>query len=133
MITPQTLNLRVDRTKAVRITFRIKGLDLTSATFRSSVRLYPDAPDAPKIDLPKVTDTSNGMKFMGVETLDGLPISTLQMQIAPATMASSAVPPAEAGKDHVLMAWDLDITPVGGVEAVYVRGAFRVDGVITYG
>lgn len=133
MITPQTLPLRVDRTKAVRILFRVKGYDLTSAAFRSQVRLYPDAPGDPVIDLPKVTDTSNGLKFISVETLDGVPISTLQMQIAPATMGSGAIPPAPVGRDNITLAWDLNLTPVGGVEAVYARGPFQIDGVVTYG
>lgn len=133
MITPARIDLRVDRTKAVRITFRVKGYDLTSATFRSQLRLYPDAPGAPVVDLPLVTDTSNGMKFLDVETIEGVPVSTIQMQIAPATMGSGAIPAARLGDDHIDLAWDLNLTPVGEVEAVYARGVFRIDGVVTYG
>lgn len=135
-MTPGTLNLRLDRGKAVLRTFTIKGLDLTSATFRASVRAYPDAAGSALISLPKVTNTDDGMKFVSVETVDGLPVSTVQMQIAAATMG--AVIPA-AGKYGTpgnpvvswLGNWDLDITPTGGIEEVYVRGAFQVDGVVT--
>lgn len=131
MITPRTLRLRVDRRRAVRILFRVKGYDLTSATYRAQVRLYPDAPGDPILDLPKVNDTSNGLLFLSVETVDGAPISLLQMQVSPATMASGAIPAAPPGDDSITLSWDLNLTPPGQVEAVYVRGPFQIDGVVT--
>lgn len=133
---PETLNLRFDRGKAVRRTFKVRGLDLTSATFRAAIRSYPSAPGSAIISLPLVTNTDDGMKFIGVETIDGVPISTIQMQIAAATMALSGYPAGKAGTpgDPVVSwigNWDLDITPTGGIEEVYLRGAVQVDGVVT--
>lgn len=137
-MTPGTLPLRVDRGKAVLRLFTITGLDLTSATFRASIRSYPDADGDAIIDLPKVTNTDDGMKFVSVSTIDDVPVSLIQMQISAATMAAPTVP--AAGKAGVsgnpvvswVGNWDLDITPVGGIEEVYVRGPFQVDGVVTY-
>lgn len=130
-MTPVTLNLRVDRTKAILQLISIRGLDLTSASFRSQVRLYPDAAGDPILDLPLVTNTDDGMKFVSVSTTEGVPTSIIQMQVAAATMAAD-IPDAPAGKDHIILRWDLNVTPSGGIEAVYARGDFRVDGVVTY-
>lgn len=130
-MTPATVNLRVDRTKAVRRIISVTGLDLTSASFRAMVRLYPDAPGDPILDLPLVTNTDDGMKFLSVETVNDVPVSLIQMQVAAATMASDP-PAAPIGKTSVNFAWDLCITPSGGIEEVYARGVFQVDGVVTY-
>lgn len=138
-MTPATIELRVNRRRAVRIKFRIKGYDLglSGSAFRGQVRQYPEAGGDPIINLPQVTDTSNGIKLLGVEVVDGVPISILQMQISPSTMASGAIPPAgKAGTPgDPVIAWtgnyDLNISPAGGVEDVYARGAFIVEGVVT--
>ena len=135
-MTPGTYNLRADRGKALLRQFTVTGLDLTSATFRASVRAYPGASGDPIIALPLVTNTDNGMKFVSVETVEGVPVSLIQMQISAATMALASYPAGKAGTpgDPVVSwvgNWDLDITPVGGIEEVYLRGAFQVDGVVT--
>jgi hypothetical protein len=134
-MTPGTFNLRADRGKQLLRQFTVTGLDLTSATFRAAVRAYPDAPGDPIIALPLVTNTDNGMKFVSVETVGGVPVSLIQMQISAATMALASYPAGKAGTpgDPVVFwlgNWDLNITPSSGIEEVYLRGAFQVDGVV---
>lgn len=134
-MTPATVPLRVDRGKTVRRLITIRGLDLTSASFRSQIRAYPDAADPELIDLPLVTNGDDGMKFVSVETIDGVPVSVVQMQIAAATMASAIPPAGKAGTPGNPVVswvgnWDFNITPVGGIEEVYARGPFQVDGVV---
>lgn len=103
-----------------------KGWDLTGAIFRAQIRLKPDTPGAPLVDLQTVTTASaEGVRLVSVEDHDGVPWSTVRIRINETT--NEALPDAaEIGEVRELH-WDMHITPSGGLKRrrlfgpVYVR------------
>ncbi|MDB5733213.1 MAG: hypothetical protein JWQ03_3108 [Variovorax sp.] len=133
MITPGTLNLRAGRHVPFTYTMDFVGIDLTGADLQAQVRLKPDTPGSPLIDLPDgVLSGATGLRFLSVSTTDGIPTSIVTMFITEADMEDGAkVPSAVEPGDDVTLSWDMQITPSGGVKSVYLRGAFIVEGGVT--
>jgi hypothetical protein len=111
-------------------TFRFAGVDLTGAALEMQIRLYPNAPGSPLVDLDTVTDSNaQGVRLLGVEEVDGVPVSTVSIKINETTV--EALPfAAEAGDDTVL-AWDMQVTQAGGYKEVWAEGEFWVLAAVT--
>ena len=111
-------------------TLRFSGVDLTGADLRLQVRLYRNAPGQPVIDLVTVTNgNAEGLRLVSVEMVDDRPVSTVAIKINETTI-EGLVFLGEAGDDTVL-AYDLQITPVGGYKQVWVEGEFWVLAAVT--
>lgn len=137
MIRPGTLNLSGDRWTPFEATLRFRGVDLTAAGMKAQVRLTPDTPGPPLVDLETVSTTNTqGVRLVGVETVDGVKTSTFRLRVNEAVM--EALPAAtELGGDSIL-AWDLLITPNAalnpGLRAIkqrWLRGTFTVEAGVT--
>ncbi|WP_404713203.1 hypothetical protein [Sphingomonas sp. MMS24-J13] len=122
--------LAVDRwTPFVRI-LTFKGVNLTGATLHAQVRVTADAPGDPLIDLPPTsTPGVEGIRLVSVDTTGVVPVSTVEMRIAAASLANSAkapsAPPSATGSD-VTLAWDLHVTPSGGDKQRWLYGPFVI-------
>lgn len=103
----------------------IEGLDLTGATFAMQVR---DDWNGGAVRADLATETvagTEGVRFAGVETVDGVDTSTLEVVIAEATM--EAMPLDAANPDGPLtLVYDLQITRTAGQPEVMMRGTFTV-------
>lgn len=151
MIQPGRYDIGADRWVACTRTLAFVGLDFTAATFAMQVRLFADASGSPMISLATVTTAAaEGVRLISAATdtvanhvaagrlaqvPDGMTTSTVValslvgIRINKATMG--ALPfPAERGTDLAL-AWDLHITPSGGLEDKYIGGAFIVRAGVT--
>jgi hypothetical protein len=145
MITPGRYDIKADRWVACIRTFNFVGLDFTGATFLSNVRLEPDAPGAPLVLLNNAAAGAEGLRLVGVWTqtiqqhidagrihsvpphyklTDTVPLSTVEMRVNETTMEGLPYP-GERGDDATL-AWDIHITPTGGVKDKYLGGNFVV-------
>lgn len=111
------------RSTAFVATFRFRGIDLTGAILHGQVRLTAEAPGDPIIDLPTVATVGvTGFRLAGATIIDGVMTSLVTMTIAKADMAKL---PAGAEIDQdAEFAWDLHITPAGGVEQRRLYGPF---------
>lgn len=68
-------------------TMRFIGWDLTGVDLRMQVRMRPDTPGAPLIDLGTVTsDSAEGLNLAGVTTEGGVPVSEVRGRIDKSTM-----------------------------------------------
>lgn len=134
MIRRQPLALSADRWTPYAATLRFRGLDLAGAAFAMQVRQYPDQPGAPLIALGTVsTGAAEGVRLIGVETVDGKPVSTLGLRINETTIESVFAPGSGAlpiGGDLTL-AWDLHVTPAGGLKQRYLEGLFIIRAGVT--
>jgi hypothetical protein len=66
------LPLAADRYTSCVRTIRFRGLDLTGIALRLQVRLRPDTPGAPEVDLGVVTNgNEQGLRILPVEIVDG--------------------------------------------------------------
>ncbi|QAY77931.1 hypothetical protein [Sphingosinicella sp. BN140058] len=111
-------------------TIDFEGLDLTGAAFKLQVRLYPDAPGAPLVDLATVGSAgTQGVRLLGVETGAGLPISHVSIRINE-PVVEGLPSPAEIGRDTDLY-YDLQITPVGSDKFRVIEGKFTVHAGVT--
>lgn len=131
---------------------RLRGINLTGATFAMQVRLTPDADGAALITLGTVgqspPDPGVAILYAGSATIDAhiaagrldaipdgsvgtdtLALTTLTIRIAETTM--EAMPfPGEVGTDAEF-AWDLHITPSGGLKQKWLGGIFTVEAGVT--
>lgn len=98
--------------------------DLTSATCQMQVRQLPDATGTPLIDL---TNAAVGSEGILLTTVSGQTTMTIQINEATIEGLPSA---AEVGTDLVLY-YDLQITPSGGIKSVWLRGMFTVRAGVT--
>lgn len=99
------LPLAAWRNEAHSWTMRFVGIDLTGKALRMQVRLAPDTPGAPLIDLGTVdTAAAEGLKFEGVTLRNGVPISTITGRLNKTTMSDAAKLPfgGERGDDTQL-------------------------------
>jgi hypothetical protein len=150
MIAPGRYDLKADRWVACIRTFNFVGLDLTGAVFLANVRLKPDASGAPLVLLNNAAAGAEGIRFVGVwtqtiqqhidagrihavpphfELTDTVPLSTVEMRINETTMEGLPWGP-ERGDDAAL-AWDLHVTPTGGIKDKYLGGDFIVRAGVT--
>lgn len=125
MIQPGNLPLEADRWTPFTRTLRFEGVDLTSATFKAQVRLTPDTPGTPEVDLATVTvANAEGVRFVAYSG----GASTVAIRINEATM-EGLPDAAETGEDLVLH-WDLHIT-LGGLKQRWLYGTFTVRAGVT--
>ncbi|MBB4152895.1 hypothetical protein GGQ80_000783 [Sphingomonas jinjuensis] len=104
--------------------------DLSGAAMRLQVRATPGAPGAPLVDLQAVGSAAlEGITILRVETEGRRFRTTVQIRVLEATMRGLGAP-AEIGGDAVL-AYDLQVTPVGGEKAVWLEGEFWVLAAVT--
>lgn len=90
---------------------RIAGVDMTGWSFFAEVRDRPDG-GAVRVTLNTVTTAVEGIRLIGVEMVDGVPVSTLAFLIAETTMEglpASPEPGTALGLD-----WGMHMTPGGG-------------------
>lgn len=128
MITPANLPLRGGRNVTFLDSIQIEGVSLAEATALMQIRLYPDAPGSALIDLTETAPGSQGLSI-SVEETDGVPTSTITIQIARTAM-QALPPPPEAGGDTEL-AYDIVVTGGAFPEAIWFKGSFIVEGSVT--
>lgn len=146
MITPGRYDIGADRWVACIRTFAFLGLDFTGAVFVTHVRLTPDATGSPLVSLATVGSLAAegiSLLYAGTDTItnhvtaarlgeipdgfvgtDSVTLSQIGLRINETTMEGLPFP-AERGDDAVL-AWDMHITPSGGVKDKYIGGTFTV-------
>lgn len=118
------------RYQAYSKTMRFVGVDLTGATFRMEVRLKPNTPGEPEIALNTVTSAAaEGVRLVGVEAINGKPVSTIGIRINKTTMEGLPYL-GELGNDDTF-AYDLMVKPVGAIEQAWVEGAFVAQAAVT--
>lgn len=151
MITPGRYDIGADRWVACIRTLTFLGLDFTGADFAMQVRSVADATGSPLVDLTTVTTSSaEGVRliYAGTDTVanhitagrltavpdgyvstDSVALSQVGIRINETTM--EALPfPEERGEDSAL-AWDMLITPSGGIKDKYIGGKFTVRAGVT--
>ncbi|MBB4154186.1 hypothetical protein GGQ80_002096 [Sphingomonas jinjuensis] len=97
--------------------------DLSAAAFRLQVRETPNAPGAPLVDLRTVGDPeAEGIIVLRSEERGRSFRTTIAIRVAEATMA--ALPYFGEQGDDVVLAYDLQVTPVGGDRSVWLEGEF---------
>lgn len=151
MQSPGRLPLGGDRWTPFVRTLQFEGIDFTGATFALQVRLTPDTPGTPLADLGTVaTSSAEGVRLIygGTDTVanhiaagridaapdgyssgDNLTLSLVGIRINETTM--EAMPDAtELGADAEF-AWDILITPSGGLKDRYLYGPFTVRAGVT--
>jgi len=129
-------------------TWAFQGIDLTGAVFAMQIRLTPDAPGVPLVDLGTVTTAgTQGLRLIyagtatvsahlaagrlmrdeiaaGVADSDNLTLSQVGVRINETTMEGLPFP-AERGDDNPL-AWDFHVTPSGQLKQLWAGGSFTV-------
>lgn len=116
-------DLQVYRSVPFILTMAFEGVDLTGAVFKSQVRLYDGAPGSPLIDLATVmSSTAQGIYLQGVEEVEGIDVSTVVMRINQTTLAG--LPVASEADKPLVLAWDMLVTPSGGVAERWVYADF---------
>ncbi len=146
-MTPATLPLEGGRWVPFVQSLTFKGVDLSGASYAMHIRLYPDAPGSPLVNLavvgssnaqgiyPVYADTNTVNAHIaegrlsavpdGMVGSDSLALTVIQIRVNETTM--EALPyPAERGKDNSL-AYDLHVTPSGRDKQVWLRGPFTVE------
>ncbi len=102
----------------------LEGFDLTGAAFRMEVRDRRDG-GMLRAALDTVTSaTAEGVRIVSVETVDGIPITTLGIRINETTMES--MPAAPEPGDNNEIAWGMHITPDDGAKFEAFDGPFIV-------
>lgn len=107
------------------ITFR--GLDLTGVALRMQVRQNGDTPGAPMVDLQNVVNAqAQGLKLVSVDTVDGLPVSVVQIRINESTIKDASRFPfvGELGGASSFV-YDL-VGTLGGDKRVLMAGTFTL-------
>lgn len=145
------LPIVADRWTAFTKTLSFIGIDWTDAVFAAQVRTEPDVSGPPLVDLATVgTSAAEGVHliYAGSDTidahvaagrLDDVPegfagtdaalLSQVGIRINEATMEGLPFP-AERG-DDLQLAWDLHITPAGGLKEKWLEGRFTVHAGVT--
>jgi hypothetical protein len=130
MIKPARFALEADRWTPFVTTIEFEGVDLTGAVFEAHIRLLPDTPGAPLVDLDTVTTAAaEGVRLISVIGTGDDAVSSVGIRINETTMEGLPVS-AELGLNTRLY-WDLHITPSGGVKQVYAGGEFIVRAGVT--
>ena len=130
MTTAARLTLSADRWTPFVRTMAFEGDDLTGADFRMQVRLYPNAPGEPEVDLLTVsTLAAEGIKLVGVTGTGDAAVSTISIRINETTIEGLPFP-GEPGTDTTL-SWDLIVTPAGGLKERWLFGDFIVQAGVT--
>jgi hypothetical protein len=158
METPANIALNGDRNVLFDQTIAFFGFDFTGASARAMIRTAPDATGSALVTLAFVSSsTAEGVRlvYAGTDTIanhiaagrieqtdlpppydqladtDELALSLIGIHILKATMAFASAPAGAAG-DTISLAYDLLITPSGGIEDKYAYGPFNVRGTVTF-
>jgi hypothetical protein len=150
MIRPGRYDISADRWVACIRTFSFVGLDFTGATYLAQVRQKPDLGGVPLVALVDAAANAEGLHLIGVWTqtiaqhidagrlhevppgyklTDTVVLSSVGMRINETTMEGLPYP-GERGNDATL-AWDLHITPTGGLKDKFLGGDFIVRAGVT--
>lgn len=151
METPARIDINADRWVACIRELAFVDYDFTGATFAAQVRATKDATGSALVDLGTVTSSaSEGVRLIygGTDTIanhitagrlaevptgyassDSVALSSVGIRINETTM--EAMPePDDLGDDYVA-AWDIHITPSGGIKEKYAGGNFTVRAGVT--
>ena len=129
MIFPITKDLTALRGMPFAASLAIKGLDLTAPSFgRMQVRLYPDAPGGPLLDL-NIGGGGNGIS-LSVTTDGGVPTSTFLITIVQATI-DALLPFPNGGDpgDVVTLSYDIVLAHpslFNGSKQRWQQGTFNI-------
>lgn len=127
---PGLLPLHGDRWTPFVRTLSFSGIDLTSAVLKAQIRLSGDTPGSPLVDLDTViTAGTEGLRLLSAALVDGVMTSVVYMRINESTM--EGLPAGNEPGDDVELAWDMHITPAGGVKEKYLYGPFVVRAGVT--
>lgn len=151
MQNPGRLPLGGDRWTPFVRTLTFEGIDLTGAAFAMQVRLKPDTPGAPLVDLSTVASASaQGVRLIyggtdtvanhiaagrllaapkGLLSTDNLALSLVGIRINETTM--EGLPAADEVGNDAPLAWDMHITPASGTKEKYLYGPFTVRAGVT--
>lgn len=152
MMQPGRYDIGADRWVACIRTFTFVGVDFSAGFLISAqVRLTPDAPGSPLINLNAVSTLSSegvSLGYAGSATVtahiaagrlsavpagmvasDTVALSVLNMRINETTMESLPLPAERGG--NVVLAWDMHITPSGGIKDKYMGGDFIIRSGVT--
>lgn len=146
---PAVIDIYADRWVACIRELVFVNANFTSAAFAGAVRAVPDASGVPAVSLATVASSASEgvyLVYAGADTvanhvlagrLDKVPggyseddvvtVSIVGLRINETTLEDVAkFPfPAERG-DDLIYAWDIHITPSGGIKDKYAGGAFIV-------
>jgi hypothetical protein len=125
MIMPGNLDLTLLRWQPFKYAIDFVGYDFTGATFKAEFRQYRDAPDPALISLANTSSPTQGISVT-VATVDGLPVSTVEIRIDEATIEGLTFPNPR-GPDLPLV-WDLVITGGGLPKTRWIEGNAIVHG-----
>lgn len=151
MQNPGYLPIGADRHTACFRTLEFLATDLTGATFALHVRAQKEAGGAALIDLANTASTSaDGVRIIygGTDTVanhiaagrlavvpDGytsassLALSLIAIQVTEVTIEAVAAPsPAES---DLTLAWDIHVTPSGGIKERWLYGPFVIRAGVT--
>lgn len=132
MIKPGRLPLEGDRWTPFFTSIYFAGVDLSSALFRAHIRLLPDTPGSPLVDLETVVSSSaQGIRFSNYgpqAALGGADGSLITIRINETTMEEMPNP-TEVG-DDALFYWDLHVTR-SGLKQRWLEGQFIVRAGVT--
>ena len=103
-------------------TIIINGIDFTGAAFLLEVRDRRDG-GALRAGLTNAAPGAEGIS-MSVATVEGVPVSTLQIRFDEATM--EGMPPATEVGDDLTIVWGMHITPSGGTKFMAFDGPFTI-------
>lgn len=122
--TPGRVDWRAHRWAPFVERIGVKGAVLSDATLAMQIRLYPDAPGSPLVDLATVVSTAQGLSVI-TATSGKLTISVIQTRTNETTI--EALPPfpsngTEPGQP-VVLAWDMLVSGGGYTKARGSRAA----------
>lgn len=152
---PAEITLTADRWVPFVHSFTFIGEDFGFAPLVAQIRMAPDIPGSPLISLGALAAPAQGLssEYSASDTMDnhvlagrlssiptgylGSDIETLsiiEMRIDEATIEGLPFPGSGgAGErgDDLTLAWDMHITPVGGIKTKYIGGKFVVRAGVT--
>lgn len=124
---PAVLHLRAKRWVPYDDKIIIRGVDMTGASLKAQIRLYPDAPGDPLVSLTNSTPLAQGLS-VSVADDAGVPVSTIRMLINETTI-EQLLPFASNGTEpgaEVKLSWDMLITVTGMRKARWFQGNFII-------
>ncbi len=126
---PGRLPLAGDRWTPFVRTLNFEGVDLSSATFAVQIRLRPDTPGVPLVNLTTVlTASAEGVRLIGVVGSGSSAVSSVGIRINETTM--EGLPPADEIGEDACLAWDMHIT-LDGTKQRWLYGPFTVRAGVT--
>lgn len=150
---PARIDLHADRHVPCFRKISFVGFDFTGATLVSQVRLKPETSGSALISLTATgSTTAEGVRlhYTGSDTVEnhilagnlsavprGLALATnvslsvVSIQIVEATMEGLPAAPVTDPSRDIVLAWDLHITPSGGIKDKYAGGDFVVRAGVT--